>query len=175
MSVINKSPKQINIEEIHKSIYKQAKDAYYSTNPFVVYPSENGVDFSITLEEAKNIVSQSTEECEIPLKTLYPSVTTNMIGAEAFPDQLGTFSTRYVSNANRTTNLRLAAEKINGCVLLPGEVFSYNQTVGERTLQQVIKKLPCMKTDKSYKALVEEFVKFLQHYIMLYYLQIWAL
>lgn len=134
LSVINKSPKQINIEEIHKSIYKQPKDAYYTTNPFVVYPSENGVDFAIALEKAKNVLLQSTEECEIPLKTLYPNVTTNMIGAEAFPDQLGTFSTRYVSNANRTTNLRLAAEKINGYVLLPGEVFSYNQTVGERTI-----------------------------------------
>ena len=134
LSVINSSPKQINIEEIHTSIYKQPKDAYYTTNPFVVYPSENGLDFSISLEEANNIILQSADECEIPLKTLYPNTTTNMIGAEAFPDQLGTFSTRYVSNANRTTNLRLAAEKINGCVLLPGEIFSYNQTVGERTI-----------------------------------------
>ena len=46
-----------------------------------------------------------------------------MIGQEAFPDLLATFSTHYVSNAARTTNLRLAANKINGYVLLPGKTF----------------------------------------------------
>ena len=34
----------------------------------------------------------------------------------------------------RTTNLKLAAGKIDGTVLLPGEVFSYNNVVGERTI-----------------------------------------
>ena len=57
-----------------------------------------------------------------------------MIGNEAFPNILSEFSTRYVNNPNRTTNLRIAANKINGTVLMPGEVFSYNKTVGERTI-----------------------------------------
>ena len=35
---------------------------------------------------------------------------------------------------NRTTNLKLASQKINGTVLLPGEEFSYNKVVGERTI-----------------------------------------
>lgn len=81
------------------------------------------------------MIDTSTEnETKIPLKTLYPSVTTNMIGVEAFPDLLATFSTKYSSNKDRTTNLRLAAHKINGHVLLPGETFSYNKVVGERTI-----------------------------------------
>ena len=59
-----------------------------------------------------------------------------MIGTEAFPDLLSEFSTRYsASNINRTTNLILAANKINGTVLMPGETFSYNKIVGERTIQ----------------------------------------
>ena len=48
---------------------------------------------------------------------------------------IASFSTKYpTSNANRTTNLRLAANKINGYVLLPGETFSYNTVVGKRTI-----------------------------------------
>ena len=58
-----------------------------------------------------------------------------MIGQEAFPDLLASYSTKYAaSNKNRTTNLRLAAGKIDGTVLLPGETFSYNNVVGERTI-----------------------------------------
>ena len=37
-------------------------------------------------------------------------------------------------NYNRSNNLELAAKAINGTVLMPGETFSYNQTVGERTI-----------------------------------------
>ena len=41
---------------------------------------------------------------------------------------------RAASNKNRTTNLILAANKINGTVLMPGETFSYNKLVGARTI-----------------------------------------
>lgn len=133
--VTNQKPAAIDIEKIHNEIYKEPKDAYYTQEPFTVYPSENGVDFNISMEEAKAIINnQNAEEYTIPIKILYPNVTTNMIGTEAFPDLLSEFSTKYVNNRNRTTNLILAANKINGTVLMPGETFSYNKVVGERTI-----------------------------------------
>ena len=52
---------------------------------------------------------------------------------DAFPDLLGTFSTNYVNNANRTTNLQLASSKIDGTVIMPGDTFSFNSVVGPRT------------------------------------------
>lgn len=142
--VKNEKPNQIDIEKIHNEIYKEPKDAYYTQNPFTVYPSENGLDFKVSIEEAKAILSvQTAEEYKIPLKTLYPNISTNMIGTEAFPDLLSTYSTKYaVSNKNRTTNLILAANKINGTVLMPGETFSYNKVVGERTISAGYKEAP---------------------------------
>ena len=134
IDVKTQNPKDINIDEIYADVHQEPKDAYYTKDPFTVYPSENGVDFKISIDEAKQIAQSSETECEIPLKVLYPSVTTNMIGQEAFPDLLGSFSTNYVANPDRTTNLRLAANKINGTVLTPGQVFSYNSVVGERTI-----------------------------------------
>ena len=134
IEVKTQNPKEINVDEIYKDIHREPKDAYYTKDPYSIFPSENGVDFKISIDEAKQIVQNSEAECEIPLKVLYPNVTTNMIGQEAFPDLLGSFSTNYVSNPDRTTNLRLAANKINGTVLMPGEVFSYNGIVGERTI-----------------------------------------
>lgn len=129
------SPQEINVEKIHEEIYKEPVDAYYTKEPFTVYPSENGVDFKISMEEAKALVSgEKAEEYTIPLSITAPNVTTNMIGTEAFPDLLANYSTRYTGSANRTTNLILAANKINGTVLMPGETFSYNKTVGARTI-----------------------------------------
>lgn len=126
-------PDKINIEKIHQEVYKEVKDAYYTKEPFTIYPEIEGVDFDV--ENAKLLLEEQKEEYEIPLIITKPAKTTRNIGTEAFPDLLSTFSTNYqASNVNRTTNLRLASNKINGTVLLPGEEFSYNKTVGERTV-----------------------------------------
>lgn len=131
----DKQPKEIDIDKIYEEIYKEPKDAYYTTQPFTIYPHEDGVDFAISLEEAKKITEEDKTEYEIPLKFTTPEKKTRDIGTEAFPDLISNFSTKYdVTNRNRTTNLELASNKINGYVLLPGEEFSYNKVVGERTI-----------------------------------------
>ena len=80
------------------------------------------------------MLQEYKESYIIPIKVTTPLVTTNNIGTEAFPDLLATYSTNYsASNVNRTTNIKLASAKINGIVLMPGEAFSYNTTVGKRT------------------------------------------
>ncbi len=135
MPITEVQPDPIDLNKIRSEIYKEPKNAYYTQNPFTIYPHVNGVDFAISIEEAQNQVNASTElNITIPLKITTPAVTTNQIGTEAFPDLLATFSTTFsTSNANRTTNIRLASNKINGVVLLPGEEFYYNKVVGQRT------------------------------------------
>ena len=143
IATVSKQPSEINIEKIYTEIYKEPVDAYYTQDPFAVYPSENGLDFAISLDEAKEMLLEEKSEYVIPLQTLYPNVTTNMIGTEAFPDMLSTYSTTYSTrDRDRTTNLQLAASKINGTVLMPGETFSYNQVVGERTIAAGYKEAP---------------------------------
>ena len=132
--VKNSVANKINLDEIYKNIYKAPVDASYTVDPYVVYPSSNGVDFKISLDEAKEMLKTEQDEYSIPLKTLYPNVTTNQIGNEAFPDMLSSFSTSYTSSGyNRSTNIELAAKKLDGYVLMPGETASYNQIVGQRT------------------------------------------
>ena len=144
LAVKTQEPEKIDIEKVHTEIYKEPKDAYYTQDPFTVYPSENGLDFKVSIEEANNILGdQTADEYTIPLKVLYPNVTTNMIGSEAFPDLLSSFSTKYSVRATaRTTNIKLAASKINGTVLMPGETFSYNKVVGARTIAAGYKEAP---------------------------------
>jgi VanW family protein len=144
-----KSPSALDIDSIHSELYSEAKDAYFTQNPYSIYPSENGVDFAISIDDAKAMLKEDKDEYSIPLKVLYPSVTTNMLGTEAFPNLLSQYSTSYsTKNQKRTTNLRLAANKINGTVLMPGETFSYNKVVGERTIAAGYQEAPIYVSGK---------------------------
>ena len=132
--VVNVAPTPIDLDTIYNEVHKNPVDAYYTTDPYVVYPSSTGLDFDISMDEAKEMLKTYQETYTIPLKVIYPSVSTNDIGSEAFPDLLSSFKTSFTSsNSNRSTNIRLCSEKINGLVLMPGETFSFNQVVGKRT------------------------------------------
>lgn len=50
------------------------------------------------------------------------------------------YSSKYVNNANRTTNLRIASNAIDGIVIQPGETFDFNKIVGPRTAERGYKK-----------------------------------
>ena len=134
IEVLETEPQNIDIDKIYNEIYTEPKNAYYTKDPFEIFPHVEGVNFD--KEEAKKILEQNKEEYEIPLTITVPEITTNKIGTEAFPDMLSTFSTRYdASNIPRTTNLKLAMQKLNGVVVSPGETFSYNKTLGKRTAE----------------------------------------
>jgi len=132
--VKEKEPEPIDIEKIHSEICREAKDAYYTKDPFTVHPEVEGISFD--LEAAKVILAEDKEEYIIPLKVTKAGITVADLGSRAFPDVLATFTTRYdAGNSNRSTNLAIACKKINNYVLQPGETFSYNQTVGKRSIE----------------------------------------
>lgn len=53
-----------------------------------------------------------------------------------------TYKTAYVSNANRTNNLKIASAAINGTVIKPGGTFDFNAIVGPRTEAKGYKEAP---------------------------------
>lgn len=136
IATLIEEPNAIDIYKVYDDIYSSPVDASYSSNPYTFTSSQNGVDFAIDFEEAEEMLMEIKEEYIIPLKVLYPEISNNDLPSEAFPDTLSTYKTTYSSsNTARTTNLILAAQKINGTVLMPDEVFSYNNVVGARTIE----------------------------------------
>ncbi len=134
--VEKRKPNPINIEKIRNEIYKEPKDAYVERNPTKVHVEEDGIDFGISLEEAKKLIQEDKEEYEIPLKITQAKKKLSDLGEEAFSEQIATFSTIYDASArNRAHNVELATKKINGIIIRPGETFSYNKTVGSRTIE----------------------------------------
>lgn len=133
----NVKPDSIDLNEIKNEIYKEPQNAYITENPTTVHADVEGVDFKITMEEAEKLLSENNDECVIPLKITKPDKTLEDLGKEAFPNKLATYSTRYdPSNKNRSNNVEISTKKIDGTILMPGETFSYNQTVGERTISE---------------------------------------
>ncbi|AKA70975.1 VanW family protein [Clostridium scatologenes] len=62
---------------------------------------------------------------------------------------IGTYSTNYAaSSSQRANNIALATSSINGKILMPGEVFSFNDTVGERTEERGYEPAPVIIGNK---------------------------
>lgn len=124
--------KPIDLQAIHDEIYREPQDAYYTENPLTVYQQVIGINFDVQSAQAQIDIVPNSEQYNITLNLTNPNIFVKDLNV--FPDRLSTFSTNYVNNPNRTTNLILASSKINGTVLMPGETFSFNKTVGERTI-----------------------------------------
>lgn len=125
-------PNKVDIDKIHQDINKKVQDAYITKDPVEVHPEVIGKDFNI--EDAKKILEENKEQYEIPLQITNPQVTLSNLGSEAFPEKISAYSTRYDGgDKDRSTNLEIACKKIDEKIVLPGETFSYNKTLGART------------------------------------------
>ena len=110
---------------------------------FEVIDEVVGCDFDVA--EAERIWTEAApaEEVRIPLTITWPEVTGQSLRDTLFGDLLGACTTKYPnSGEERRNNLRLCTEKINGTILYPGDVFSYNTVVGARTEEAGFKMAP---------------------------------
>ena len=124
----------VDIDAIYKEVHKDPKNASFQAEPYELHKEEDGLDFAISLDEARAMVADRQDTYTIPLKVVKADVTVKDLPQEAFPDELATYSTTYASsNYNRSQNIAIAARTVNGTVLMPGETFSYNETLGQRT------------------------------------------
>lgn len=103
------------------------------TDGKTIIPEKPGVQFDV--EEARSIIGDgSAESYTIPATVTPAKVTAEELKEVLFRDTLAQASTNLdEGNVPRTNNVRLASSSINGTILNPGDEFSYNGVVGERT------------------------------------------
>lgn len=139
IKLVTKKPPEINVEDIYSKVHTEPVDASYKEEDkkFIIIPHKIGIDFDIL--EAKSVVEtvyKENQEIEIPIDIKQPKMSTKMLLDTLFTDTLASFSTRYnTADTQRAENLRVATKSINGRILLPGEAFSYNETLGPRTIE----------------------------------------
>lgn len=135
------APGKINVDAFYSQIVKEAANATTKVekNNVTVVPHVVGqsVEKSELLSIVQELEKKENTERVVPVKQVIPEITTDKVNASLFKDTLASmhtqFSTNDENNRNRGENIKIAVGKINGKVLAPGEIFSFNQVVGPRT------------------------------------------
>jgi vancomycin resistance protein YoaR len=93
------------------------------------------LDVDATLGSIEQALGRGEPAAKVVFLERKPKRIASELGSVAFDEVLGYFETRYDRSQRyeaRTFNLRLAASKLDGHVLLPGETFDFNGVVGAR-------------------------------------------
>ena len=128
---------RIDFDKLYVETYVEKKNATYESKggedkEFV--PETIGVSFDKEKAENDYLNLADGEVLKVDLIEEEPEITTANLDDVLFSEVLATYKTTYnASNVDRSTNLEVAARNINGTILLPGEIFSYNKEVGQRT------------------------------------------
>ncbi len=124
----------VDLDAIYESCYVAPVDAEIDEKTYTVLsPGSYGYGFDLENARAQLSAAQPGDVLRIPLERIEPAVTAATV-TNQFRDILASYSSPYdPSDTDRTQNLRLACQAINGLVMQPGDVFSYNDTLGQRT------------------------------------------
>ncbi|MBX3233492.1 MAG: VanW family protein [Labilithrix sp.] len=112
-------------------------DAYVDLARHQLVPEQEGrrVDVYATAARLDAALVRGDAAVEAVVDHVPAARTVASIGEVSTDDVLGYFETRYNpdrKHADRSFNLRLAASKLDGHVVMPGEVFDFNEVVGAR-------------------------------------------
>lgn len=127
-------PTPIDLEAIYNEHYVAPVDASFDPDTYEVVEGKDGYGFDLQSAKEKLESAPYGSTVEIPFTKLAPEITAENLSKTLYRDELATYSAASASDSDRDTNLRLACEAIDGMILYPGDVFSYNDALGERTL-----------------------------------------
>lgn len=121
-------------QEIHNAVAGEMKNAGYDAATDTITPEQVGTEFDVPAAQRLLDAAQPGDTVTIPASIEQPAVTAEGLRAVLFRDVLGEASTTVTGTAPRKTNVRLSSEAINNVIMNTGDVFSYNETVGQRTV-----------------------------------------
>lgn len=129
-------------EKLQKDVTQSAKDATISIDKgnIIVKPETVGKTISLEvldqkLKENINGDIDSINEVTVEAETAKPRVTKEDLSK--VKGVMGSFSSSYATSApGRSKNIEIATSAINGTVVMPGEIFSFNDIVGPRTIER---------------------------------------
>ncbi len=120
---------------ISSLINRMPRDAYVEGNRIIESRTGIKLDFEKFKEEITESINSLNEEkyiFNLPVITVDPKITTqNILRDLAISGELGTYSTSLENKEENTIyNIKLSSEVINGILVKPQEIFSFNKYVG---------------------------------------------
>lgn len=125
------------MESIHTKLNQSVQNATLDKdNDYAIVEEKVGIDYDLdqALEEYKK--TKEGETFTVDVSVIQPTVTKEDLKENLFKDLLASYSTTVGGSSGRRTNVGLAAKAINNKIVLSGEQFSYNKTLGKRTREK---------------------------------------
>lgn len=147
-TVLSYDEEKVNefVNYVNGQVKINAVDASISINGgnISVIPGSNGK--SIDTEELTNKIKacidpdpEKFEEVSVEMHEYSPKITSKSLNK--IDGIISSYSTTFSNNdSGRVENLRIASGYINGTLLMPGDEFSYNNTIGPTTAERGYKK-----------------------------------
>ncbi|WP_040981841.1 VanW family protein [Oceanobacillus jeddahense] len=120
---------------MQKQVYKEPENAYIDKDGKIIKEKPG---FTLDVNQFHTLINEVyygevNKRLQVPKQSIPARVNKDLL-KEIQERELNRFTTRFrEGNVERTRNIELATEAINNTVIFPGEYFSFNEIVGERT------------------------------------------
>lgn len=132
----------LSIQTVHEAVSGEMVNARYDQATGGILPEKRGASFDTVSAQRMLNAALPGETVSVPADIQEPEITAEDLKAVLFRDLLGECTTHVSGTAARVSNVKLASAAFDGTVMNSGDVFSYNETVGQRTEAKGYKAAP---------------------------------
>ena len=126
----------VDLQQYYDKYCKEMTDAYYDEEKKELVAEVNGYGFDLPYYTQQLAMAKAGDVITIQMEDLVPEVTLESLKKTYFADVLASYDSPHTNLPARTKNLELACKAIDGTILNPGDEFSFNKIVGERTKEK---------------------------------------
>ena len=142
VDVTTQAAQPLSIQAVHEAVSGEMENARYDKETGGILPEKRGASFDTVSAQRLLTAAAPGETVSVPADIQEPEITAEELKSVLFRDLLGECTTHVGGTAARVSNVKLASAAFDGTVLNSGDLFSYNETVGQRTEAKGYKAAP---------------------------------
>ena len=104
-----------------------------------IVPSGSGRELNVESSQARMLkaaLAPTARTARLAVTTTTPAITTDKAKGMGITGVVSSYTTTYGGDPNRLSNVQLVSELLDDHLIAPGEVFSFNETTGERNAEK---------------------------------------
>lgn len=131
---------RVLVEQMVRARRRSPVDARIDRKTGEIIPHINGLYCDV--DQLVDLVVSASANTQIPIQWIEVVPFLRSEHLAELTDLLGDFSTPLLGSSDRVKNIGLSLEAMNNVLVMPGEVFSFNEIVGERTVERGYRNAP---------------------------------
>lgn len=122
------------VEKMAAAIDRSPRNARYDQQTEEIIAEEIGLQVDVETTVRAVVEAKRDEKVELIVLRLEPEISADIF--RSIETKIASFSTSGGGGGGRTDNLYVSAKYMNGTILAPGDVFSFNNVTGPRTFER---------------------------------------